>query len=117
MEHSRLYIMTLGILSPYRRMGLGSELVSHVVSSASTANTSKVAIPATKKPSTVGKKSTQIDEIYIHVHEGDEEAIGFWEKVGFEKKEKLDKYYQRLKPSGAWVMEKKVEIKEEAQST
>ena len=35
-----------------------------------------------------------------------EEALGFYEKFGFKIKEKEERYYKRIEPSDAYVLEK-----------
>ncbi|KAJ8560231.1 hypothetical protein K7X08_004289 [Anisodus acutangulus] len=59
----RVYIMTLGVLAPYRGLGTGTKLLNHVLDLCANQN---------------------VSEIYLHVHTINEEAINFYKKFGFE---------------------------------
>mmetsp|Transcript_35358 Transcript_35358/g.92480 ORF Transcript_35358/g.92480 Transcript_35358/m.92480 type:complete len:170 (+) Transcript_35358:105-614(+) len=79
-----LYIMTLGCLSAYRRMGIGSLLLEHVLA--------------------VAKKREYLSTIMLHVQVSNDDAIGFYKKHGFEVKETKKDYYQRIEPTDAHVL-------------
>lgn len=82
----RLYIMTLGCLSPYRRLGIGSMMVQHVLSYV--------------------EKDGNYDNIYLHVQVNNIGAIEFYKKFGFEIHETRKHYYKRIEPADAYVLQK-----------
>lgn len=86
-NEKRLYIMTLGCLFTYRRLGIGTTMLEHVLDHAQ-------------------KKG--IDNIYLHVQINNEGAIEFYKKFGFEIVDKKEDYYKRIEPSSALVLKKKM---------
>lgn len=87
----RLYIMTLGCLAPYRRLGIGTKMVEHVLNYV--------------------QKDGSIDSIYLHVQISNQGAIEFYKKFGFEIVETKEDYYKRIEPSSAHVLKKQIKIK------
>jgi N-alpha-acetyltransferase 50 len=106
-EPSKLYIMTLGVLSPYRRQGLASKLVQHVIHEAEASLAPAPAVVAAEEPASkkakgeekdkdaakekkkeekeeVVKPRARIESLYLHVQVSNDEAKRFWEKHGFE---------------------------------
>lgn len=81
----RVYIMTLGVLAPYRGLGIGTMLLNHVLDLCSTQN---------------------ISEIYLHVQTNNEEAINFYKKFGFEITETIKNYYTNITPPDCYVLTK-----------
>ncbi|KAK4365761.1 hypothetical protein RND71_013641 [Anisodus tanguticus] len=79
----RVYIMTLGVLAPYR--GLGTKLLNHVLDLCAKQN---------------------VSEIYLHVHTINEEAINFYKKFGFEVTDKIQNYYTNITPPDCFVLTK-----------
>jgi ribosomal protein S18 acetylase RimI-like enzyme len=75
-KSSRVYIISLGVLAPYRGYGVGSSLVNNLISSAS--------------------KDASIEELQCHVQSSNEEAIKFYERFGFTQGEKIECYYKKL---------------------
>ncbi|XP_016738733.1 N-alpha-acetyltransferase 50 isoform X1 [Gossypium hirsutum] len=73
----RVCIMTLGVLAPYRGLGIGTRLLNHVLYLCSKQN---------------------IPEIYLHVQTNNEDAINFYKKFGFEITETIKKYYTNIDP-------------------
>ena len=93
----KVYIMTLGVLAPFRRIGVGRELVEWVKRGGD-------GVGAEEKGEWV------VCEVYAHVWEANEEALGWYGKRGFVVEEKVvEGYYRRLRPAGAkvvkWVKE------------
>ncbi|CAK9312855.1 unnamed protein product [Citrullus colocynthis] len=86
-EHGsvRVYIMTLGVLAPYRGLGIGSRLLNHVLDLCSKQN---------------------ITEIYLHVQTNNDEAINFYKKFGFEITETIQNYYANITPPDCYVLTK-----------
>ncbi|KIY44438.1 N-acetyltransferase NAT13 [Fistulina hepatica ATCC 64428] len=89
--HQNLYLMTLGVLAPYRSRGLGAKALEEVVSA--------VQSSAAKH---------KIDKIYLHVQLSNGDAKRFYEKHGFKEVGIQEDYYKRIQPHGAWVLEKEV---------
>ncbi|PVI06785.1 acyl-CoA N-acyltransferase [Periconia macrospinosa] len=87
---STLYISTISLLAPYRSHGIASHLLQNVIVKASNAH---------------GVRS-----ITAHVWEANEDGLEWYEKRGFEIIGKEDKYYNKLKPSGAVLVRKWVEV-------
>ncbi|CAH1797384.1 unnamed protein product [Owenia fusiformis] len=82
----RLYIMTLGCLSPYRRLGIGSVMVEHVLK--------------------ICENDGNFDNVYLHVQVNNDGAKAFYEKFGFEVVERKTNYYKRIEPADAFVLQK-----------
>lgn len=85
---SRLYIMTLGVLAPYREHGIGNQLLDHV-------------FQLTKTPA-----CSDVREIYLHVHTANDVAVDFYKKHGFEVTETLKNYYKNIDPSDCYYVRK-----------
>ncbi|GAB2215664.1 hypothetical protein Droror1_Dr00020058 [Drosera rotundifolia] len=81
----RLYIMTLGVLAPYRGLGIGTKMLIHALDLSSKQN---------------------ITEIYLHVQTNNEEAINFYKKFGFEITETIHNYYTNITPPDCYVLTK-----------
>eukprot|EP00037_Helgoeca_nana_P020658 m.206229 g.206229 ORF g.206229 m.206229 type:complete len:166 (+) comp25344_c0_seq3:133-630(+) len=81
-----LYIMTLGCLAPYRRHGIGSKMLEHVLE--------------------IAKKKPELATIMLHVQVSNDDAINFYKKHGFEVKETKKDYYQKIEPTDAHVLVK-----------
>lgn len=86
-NQNQLYLMTLGILAPYRSRGLGSKALDAVLKAASTHN-------------------PKIDKVYLHVQVVNEEARRFYEANGFTTTSTHEGYYKNITPADAWVLEK-----------
>ena len=59
----QLYIMTLGCLAPYRRLGIGTKMLEHVLN--------------------VVKDDGNFSSIFLHVQINNQSAIEFYQKFGF----------------------------------
>lgn len=81
----RVYIMTLGVLAPYRGLGIGSTLLNHVLELSAKQN---------------------IGEIYLHVQTNNKDAISFYKKFGFEITETIQNYYTNITPPDCYVVTK-----------
>lgn len=109
----RLYLMTLGVLAPYRGRGVGQRLLVRALTHAT--------------------KDAAVEDVYLHVQVNNEEAIAFYKKFGFEARasesvrlahcvlpacvcfsrltpgspqitETLPGYYKRLEPSDCHIL-------------
>lgn len=85
----RLYIMILGCLFTYRRLGIGTTMLKHVLDYA---------------------QRKGIDNIYLHVQINNTGAIEFYKKFGFEIVDTIEDYYKRIEPSAALVLKKQMQI-------
>ncbi|KAF8650397.1 hypothetical protein AX16_005205 [Volvariella volvacea WC 439] len=85
---NNLYLMTMGILAPYRSRRLGSQSLEVVLAAAA----------ASTKP--------KISKIYLHVQTSNHDAKRFYEKHGFKEVEISKNYYKKIEPHDAWVLEK-----------
>eukprot|EP00249_Psilotum_nudum_P004261 c17801_g1_i1 orf=427-951(-) len=85
----RLCIMTLGILAPYRRLGIGSKLMENVLD--------------------LCARTPEILEVYLHVQTNNEEALEFYKKFGFEVIEIMQNYYKRIDPPDCFLLSKSIE--------
>lgn len=81
--YQQIYIQTLGVLAPYRGMGLASALLDAVISSRCDARS-----------------------IYAHVWETNEDALEWYDKHAFQRVLLVPQYYRRLRPGGAWLVRK-----------
>ncbi|KAF8813788.1 N-acetyltransferase NAT13 [Phlegmacium glaucopus] len=82
-----LYLMTMGILAPYRSRKLGSQSLELILDAAET-------------------HAKQVDKIYLHVQVSNEQAKKFYTNHGFEQVEIQKDYYKKIVPHDAWVLEK-----------
>ncbi|XP_065197644.1 N-alpha-acetyltransferase 50-like [Sycon ciliatum] len=80
----QVYIMTLGCLAPYRRLGTGTLLLEHIFK--------------------ICRQRKDVDSICLHVQINNEEAIAFYQKFGFEITETEEAYYKRIEPASAYVL-------------
>ncbi|KAJ3332160.1 N-alpha-acetyltransferase 50 [Blyttiomyces sp. JEL0837] len=70
----RVYIMTLGVLAPYRRLRIGSLLVNAIIAACN--------------------EDLEIDHVCLHVQTTNTDAIRFYRKLGFRIHERVDGYYK-----------------------
>ena len=84
--------MTLAVLSPYRRMAVGTQLMKYILETAA------------RHP------LVNAQEAYAHVWVANEDALGFYKSLGFdtENGEVVDSYYRRLKPNQARIVMKQL---------
>lgn len=84
----RVYIMTLGCLRPYRRLGIGTKMLEHILNFVTAKG--------------------NIDNIYLHVQVDNTGAMEFYKKFGFEIIETKEDYYKKIEPSAAHVFQKQI---------
>jgi ribosomal protein S18 acetylase RimI-like enzyme len=82
----QLYIMTLGVLAPYRRLGIGTKLLRHVLD--------------------LCEQDQSILDVYLHVQINNNEAIEFYRKFGFDITDTIRNYYKRIDPPHCHVLSK-----------
>ncbi|KAH8107912.1 acyl-CoA N-acyltransferase [Cristinia sonorae] len=88
---TKLYLMTMGVLAPYRSRGLGSQSLQEIIKAAT----------ASSKP--------KIDSIYLHVQISNASAKRFYERHGFKEIAVHENYYKKLVPHDAWILERRIE--------
>lgn len=101
---TRLYIMTLGVLVPYRRLGIGTFSIFLTI-----ARQYLKLVLGTKLLNWVfdyAKRKPEIDEIYLHVQINNEAALNFYKKFGFEVAETIQGYYKKIEPSDCYLLTK-----------
>ena len=60
----KIYIMTVGVLSPYRRLGIGARLLEQTLEACA--------------------QAPECEEVYLHVQVGNDAALDFYKGFGFE---------------------------------
>ncbi|KAL6310350.1 N-acetyltransferase NAT13 [Sparassis latifolia] len=88
---SKLYLMTMGILAPYRSRGLGSKALQQVIEAAASHS----------KP--------KISSIYLHVQISNDSAKSFYERQDFREVGVHQGYYKKIVPRDAWILERAIE--------
>eukprot|EP00762_Andalucia_godoyi_P003216 ANDGO_00992.mRNA.1 putative N-acetyltransferase san len=78
-----MYVMTLGVLAPYRERGVGSALLEDAVDLA---------------------RSVGCPRILLHVHVLNEQAVAFYTSRGFHLGPCIQDYYRRISPPHAHVL-------------
>lgn len=87
---AKMYIMTLGVLATYRERGVGSQLLRHALDT------------ATRPP-----VAANVEEVYLHVQVGNDAALSFYMRHGFEVKKRLVNYYRKLDPADCYYVRKR----------
>ena len=87
LQGPKMYIITLGVLAPYRSMGVGSRLVERCLT-------------------IVENALPEIIEAYLHVQINNDQAIEFYRKFGFVVGETIENYYRRIEPPHAVLLKK-----------
>jgi len=87
---TKLYIMTMGVLAPYRSRGVGSKCLEQILAAAS----------SHVKP--------KIGRIHLHVQISNRDAKKFYERHGFQQTGIHENYYKKIAPPDAWILEKVV---------
>ncbi|KAI9020230.1 acyl-CoA N-acyltransferase [Phycomyces nitens] len=84
-----IYMMTLGVLEPYRRLGLGNQLLEHILECA------KEMKPAP-------------ESVHLHVQTTNDSAVAFYKKYGFEVTDTVKDYYKKIEQRDAYVLTKTI---------
>lgn len=85
----RLYIMTIGVLEPYRRLGIGAHLMQKLLDNV------------------VAEQTTAISEVALHVQVGST-AFAFYKEFNFTVVEEVKEYYKDLEERNALLLTKAV---------
>ncbi|KAI0930285.1 hypothetical protein AcW1_009020 [Taiwanofungus camphoratus] len=89
--HTKLYLMTMGVLAPYRSRGVGSQSLKQIIAAAASHSKPKV------------------DAIYLHVQVSNDSAKAFYERHGFKEIDIHQNYYKKIVPRDAWILQKEIE--------
>ncbi|KAI4192824.1 MAG: hypothetical protein LQ348_003024 [Seirophora lacunosa] len=87
------YIQTLALLSPYRAKGIATALVETIITTLCTE-----------------KEYEGTASMYAHVWEANEEALEWYVKRRFQVGDVVQGYYRRLKPAGARIVWRDLEV-------
>ncbi|BFZ53346.1 N-acetyltransferase 5 [Savitreella phatthalungensis] len=85
---ARLYIATLGVLAPYRELGVGAKMLEYIETAA---------------------KDIKAKELTLHVQEGNE-ARAWYEKRGFLVDKVESNYYPRSEVTAAVLLKKSLAL-------
>lgn len=103
----RLYIMTLGCLYPYRRLGIGTLMVQHVLNYVEQdGNFDSIFLYDFELTLLYNIMINNAMYYFRHVQVNNEGAIDFYKKFGFEVVETKEHYYKRIEPADAHVLQK-----------
>lgn len=81
---SSSYIMTFGVLPSYRRLGIGTLMISMIKDHY--------------------RRTETVKRIMLHVHVQNEKAISFYLKNAFRILNVVPEYYRKLNPSSAYLL-------------
>ena len=86
----KMYIMTINVLAAYRRRGVASTLLKHLLEKAS--------------------KDSRVGEIFLHVQTSNDDAKSFYVGHGFDQVEVVENYYTRVEPTSAFLLRKENKV-------
>jgi len=95
---TKLYLMTMGVLAPYRDRRLGSQSLELIVAAASS------------------YKKQKINHIYLHVQTSNGEAKRFYERHGFKEIGVHENYYKKIQPRDAWVLQRAIQSEDSTEN-
>lgn len=117
----KLYIMTIGVLAPYRRLGIGTQLlrqVRAVVMAAVAVRRWRLLPPRARlrrhaarlhptRPSQVLHACAlepNLQQLYLHVQTSNHDSLEFYKRFGFTTGEVVKDYYKRIEPPDAVLL-------------
>lgn len=86
----KLYIMIMNVLAAYRRRGVASTLLGHIIKEAA--------------------KDEKVTELLLHVQTSNKDAKDFYLANGFEEVDVVEDYYKRIEPTSAFLLKRKNEF-------
>jgi ribosomal protein S18 acetylase RimI-like enzyme len=101
-NHYSIYLQSLTLLSPHRHLGLATQLLDSVIGLAT---------------STQVPLGVKIEGLYAHVWVENTDALEWYLKRGFEKGELVEGYYRRLRPQEAWLLRRRITVKDHMSSS
>lgn len=112
-----LYIMTLGVIAPYRRLGIGSKLLNGLMDEINLSNERAI------KEYHAGSNSIDFSDganyyntwpiitaLTLHVQYNNTAGMKFYESNGFKVARDVPNYYTRIEPRGAYFMMREVSV-------
>lgn len=91
-----LYVQSLGVLAPYRGLGLAAAAVEGIFDAVR-------AVAADARGN-----GLNIGWVYAHVWTENHDGLQWYASRGFERDVRLENYYFKLQPGSAWVMKRRV---------
>ncbi|KAJ1992562.1 hypothetical protein GGI25_000063 [Coemansia spiralis] len=82
---TEMYMMTLGVLAPYRRLGIGKMLLANAVRAA--------------------QQDPLARRIVLHVKIDNDDALRFYHRHGFATVRLVENYYKNIEPPHAYLLE------------
>ncbi|KAJ2786737.1 hypothetical protein GGI15_001266 [Coemansia interrupta] len=79
------YMMTLGVLAPYRRLGIGRLLLRNAIECAA--------------------QDRNVRRLVLHVQIDNDDALRFYHKNGFTTLRLVERYYKNIEPPHAYLLE------------
>jgi len=89
--YTQIYIKALCLLAPYRHLGVAAAMLNRILE---------------QEKELLRQQNVQ--SIFAHVWESNEEALEWYEKRGFARVELVEEYYRKLRPGGAWLVRKEL---------
>ena len=86
-EQTQLYIMTLGVLEPYRRCGVATQMLEYILDLVKT-----------------DAEFKELLTVVLHVQTNNDSALAFYKQHGFEITGHKENYYQKLEPSDCHIL-------------
>jgi len=87
-EGARLYLMTMGVLAPYRSRGIGAKALELVLKAAE------------------AHVAPALSKVTLHVQVSNTTAKAFYERHGFAQVDVVQDYYKKIEPRDAWLLER-----------
>ncbi|KAJ1856960.1 hypothetical protein LPJ57_007160 [Coemansia sp. RSA 486] len=87
-KYHEVYMMTLGVLAPYRRLGIGRLLLRNAIEFAS--------------------KDPTVRRVILHVQIDNDDALRFYHKSGFTTMRLVQRYYKNIEPPHAYLLEYRI---------
>ena len=88
-KNKAVYIMTITVLKPYRRYGIGTKLLEKAIEDCA--------------------KNKDIKKLTLHMQKGNDSALEFYLKHGFEIVKVMEDYYTDLEEAGCYILEKNLD--------
>lgn len=86
-NEQKLYVLTLGVLEPYRHLGIGKKLLEKVLE--------------------ISGRSHAV-AVFLHVHVVNKNAINFYLKNDFKEMERIENYYSKIDEPHCLLLEKRL---------
>ncbi len=104
-EKYKIYMMTLGVLEPYRGLGLGKKWNGWMDIDSRHDFLGKLLVEHILKEA---KTSSDISKVYLHVQVTNTSAVEFYKKNEFEVVKTEKDYYKNIEPRDAFLLSKTI---------